>query len=1033
MLFQQRTSCTYEDLFMDRYDQLLAFAMQLTDRDLHEAEDLVHDVFVKFALTQPDLQKVENLDGYLYISLRNTYRSQVRRAGRGSMQQLSLLDYDSVELGLRFVESRHLTHVQDELFLICRYACWRKETSKAASVLILRYFLGYFPGEIAKILQIERQAVAESLRVARAEARLIVQDPHRLGFVVQCSTPEPRWMHARLSTDDLLTALWNQIFGACSGACPPHRELRERYQNAERRPVDRDVLAHLTSCRRCLDEVNRTLGLSLLADRNPTDFNRPDPGSNGGMGENGLKKGGSNNGHSGNDSKGSLKRLRRRVRLVYEHDPKELRIAVNGQWLGGQEVAAELNKQTLNLSEIEQISFIEIYSEQEVRMAYLVVDEPPKGEFEQEEIVELSDGRRIEVGLSFKDVQPALQVVYHNPFLRAETAPSQTSLEGYEEDEDIRPATDNRQSTTGNRYSDERRTIPQRWWSYLTWILWKPQGAVVIGLILIALWLVIDHLNRPTAANLLSRATTGEASMERLISGRPDQVFHRTMELEELRADNTVLARRRVEVWRSAAKKIQVRRLYDEHGLLIAGEWQTMNGDSKLYRRRGESAALRSSGPELNIANRASWIASGSGRAPTIDDLWRMDLSAKDFTGLIGNAEPATIEERPHAYVISYRNPSQALVGAALTLDRGSLRPIEQRFHFRYANEDRVVVFVEKLFEPKPVSEAGGQVFDVDSELIEVSVSETSNNGSSQTTIAQPPSLSTSSASHAAPAELEIRTLILLHRIGADLGEEVSITRGAGGKLKVEATVETTNRQAEILRAMAPIANNPAVLIRIETFTEALKRRSSGTRRSTPEMIEEYGATGNTIPAQSDLRVHFARKLADRKPSISADEGEEAIEDEIRQFSTRMLKQSQKALLRAYALKRLASRFSPEEIRVLDPEVRAGWLSLVREHARIFADETGAMRQQLQPVIGATEPADGGPAEVEGKGEARLIAAIDRLFKLGIANNRSVRAAFAIPTRAPTGSPIKMAQLWRSLIDAEKLSREIQKEVAGNL
>jgi DNA-directed RNA polymerase specialized sigma24 family protein len=1023
MLNQQRTACTYEDLFMDRYDRLLAWAMQLTDHDLQQAEDLVHDVFVKFALSQPDLQRIENLDGYLYISLRNTYRSQVRRAGRGLMQQLSLLDYDSVELGLRFVDSRHLIQVQDELFLICRYACWRKETAKTGSVLILRYFLGYFPGEIAKILHIERQAVAELLRVARAEARLIVQDPHRLGFVVQCSTPEPRWIHAQLTTDDLLTALWNQIFSASSGECPPHRELRQRYQNAERRPVDRGALAHLVSCRRCLDEVNRTLGLLLLADRNPTDFTGPDPGSRGGMGENGVKMGGSNNGRSGNEGKAALKRLRRRVRSVYEHDPKELRIAVNGQWLGAQEIAAEINKQTLSLSEIERITFIEVYSEQEVRMAYMVVDEPPKGEFEQEEIVELSDGRRIEVGLSFKDVRPALQVVYHNPSLRAETATSNKesgndSEESAEESEELLP--------------DERQKIPNRWWTRLTWILAKPQGAVVMGLILIALWLVIDHLNRPTAANLLSRAATGEASMERLISSRPDQAFHRTMELVELRADNTVLARRRVEVWQSAGKGIRVRRLYDGDGLLIAGEWQTMNGASKLYRRRGDSATQRSSGFESNNANWANWRASGSGRAPTIDDLWRLDLSAQDFTGFVGNPGPATIEERPHAYVISYRNPSQGLVSATLTLDRSRLRPIEQRFHFRYAKEDRVVLFVEKIFEPRPLSEVGGQVFDVDSELIEVIASATRTTGSGQTTIARPSSLSTSSASPAAPAELEIRTLLLLHQIGADLGEEVSITRGAGGKLKVEATVETSNRQAEILRAMSPISNNPAVLIRIETVTEALKRRSSGTRPSIPGVIEEYAATGNTIPAQFELRAHFARKLADRISSISADEGERAIEAEIRQFATRMLKQSQKALLRAYALKHLSSRFTPDEIRALDAEARAGWLSLVREHARNFADETGAMRQQLQLVIGAAEPSDGRPAEVDGKGEARLIAAIERLFKLGIANNRAVRAAFAIPTHATTGPSIKMAQLWRSLIDAEKLSREIQKEVAGN-
>jgi hypothetical protein len=273
---------------------------------------------------------------------------------------------------------------------------------------------------------------------------------------------------------------------------------------------------------------------------------------------------------------------------------------------------------------------------------------------------------------------------------------------------------------------------------------------------------------------------------------------------------------------------------------------------------------------------------------------------------------------------------------------------------------------------------------------------------------------------------------MLLHLIGADLGEEVSLTRGAGGKLNVEAMVETSNRQAEILRALAPIAGHPAVLIRIETVADALKRRSSSTRLSIPGVIEEYTVSGNTIPAQLELRAHFARKLADRISSISADEGEQAIKAEIRQFATRMLKQSQKALLRAYALKRLSSRFSPAEMRALDAGARAEWLLLVREHARSFADETGAMRRQLQPIIGAVEPVDERPAGVDLRSDAGLLAAIERLFKMGMANNLAVRSAFAIPTHGKTGSSIKMAQLWRSLIDAERLSREIQKEVAGN-
>ncbi|MBO0798637.1 MAG: hypothetical protein J2P31_07420, partial [Blastocatellia bacterium] len=122
MLNRLRTTSTYyEDLFLDRYDWLFSLALQVTDHDPQQAEDLVHDVFVKFALTRPDLQRIDNLDGYLYTALRNTYRSQLRRAGRGLTLQLSLLDFDSLELELRFVDTRKLIQVQDELFLICRY------------------------------------------------------------------------------------------------------------------------------------------------------------------------------------------------------------------------------------------------------------------------------------------------------------------------------------------------------------------------------------------------------------------------------------------------------------------------------------------------------------------------------------------------------------------------------------------------------------------------------------------------------------------------------------------------------------------------------------------------------------------------------------------------------------------------------------------------------------------------------------------------------------------------------------------------
>ncbi|MBO0799578.1 MAG: hypothetical protein J2P31_12220, partial [Blastocatellia bacterium] len=226
-------------------------------------------------------------------------------------------------------------------------------------------------------------------------------------------------------------------------------------------------------------------------------------------------------------------------------------------------------------------------------------------------------------------------------------------------------------------------------------------------------------------------------------------------------------------------------------------------------------------------------------------------------------------------------------------------------------------------------------------------------------------------------------------------------------------------------------AHNPAVLIRIETVADALKQRSSRKRPRPPIplSIQEFTATGSTIPAQTELRALFAGKLAERISTMSEAEGKKAIEAETRQFAGSFLKRSQNALLRAYALKNLTSRFTPAE--VLNAGLRAEWLSLVGEHSRMYADEIGEMRVQLQAVIGATEPDDEKPVEYEIKDIAGLFGAIEQLFNLAAANDKVVRSTFAVSTQSTRGSSVKLTQLLRSLIDAERLSRSIQKEAAG--
>ncbi|HLA12342.1 MAG TPA: hypothetical protein VJ023_17280 [Pyrinomonadaceae bacterium] len=52
-LWKPATS-SHEDLFIERYQRLLAWSLKLTAHDRQLAEDLLHDAYVQFTLNRPD-------------------------------------------------------------------------------------------------------------------------------------------------------------------------------------------------------------------------------------------------------------------------------------------------------------------------------------------------------------------------------------------------------------------------------------------------------------------------------------------------------------------------------------------------------------------------------------------------------------------------------------------------------------------------------------------------------------------------------------------------------------------------------------------------------------------------------------------------------------------------------------------------------------------------------------------------------------------------------------------------------------------
>ena len=1021
MLKQLKIHLSHEDLFIERYDRLMSQAMHLTEGDRQQAEDLLHDAFIQFTLLRPDLDAMVNPDGYLFITLRNLRLSQVRRAARGNRLK-SLASYDSLEFGLRSSDLRNTIQIHDELRSICDYATDRKQTSKAGSVLILRFFHGYYPSETAQILRTRRNVVDKWLALARREAKLFLENPDGLVFMSKAAsetTPGTAslqaTMRAHSSTGDLFQELRTQIFRSVQGKCFSREELAALYAPDNHLTIDCAQLAHLVSCAICLDEVNKTLRLPTLAERNPFDVIGRDPRSKGGDGGKGGSSGG---GGVGSTPAGTFaRRSRRETRVTFEHRPEELQFSANGFVVGSLNIDSERSEQTISINLDEKISFVEVFSEQGMRLLLMNVEPPPDGPATQTLKVLLSDNRSLQLSLNFDGHWPTLHTLYYDPLLGAESGDvSETEVQRLETQVQSPKSNVQRPHDKGIRLWTKLRN---RWTDFRHWTLdfglfWRPATATVVLAALLVALLFFQRMHGPASLPSATDLLAQSALREDAIATRTDAVIHRTISVEERQLDcqlpiadcrlstanAKLIALRKIEIWQSAEKGITARRLYDENGALIAGDWRRSDGVQTLYHHGSK--------PQLQLTPEER-----AGAPLTFDGVWQLEPSARSFLSLIANASQSSVEEGGNVYVITAESvdgsASSAVSRAVLILNRADLHPIEQTLVITQGNETREYRLIETNFEARAPSTVAPTVFEPEKELLG-SDTGTRGRGDAETNISTPDTRHLTP--NVASAALEVEVLRLLNQVGADMGEQVSVSRTPEGRLHVEALVETAQRKNEILGALASVRNNPAVRIEVNTVSEALKRKPQAA--IAPTVVEEIGASTNTIPVEAELRGFFSKR---------GYEGER-LDSQVRQFATRTVVRSREIMNHAWALRRLGQRFSAEELRNLDPDARTKWLALVRSHAAALSQATKSLRQELSPIFSGAGSGESG-SEPEFKSDADLVRAVERLFALCAANDHAINSAFAISPDTEKAAAIKGSQFWRSLGEAQGLAAKI--------
>ena len=178
----------------------------------------------------------------------------------------------------------------------------------------------------------------------------------------------------------------------------------------------------------------------------------------------------------------------------------------------------------------------------------------------------------------------------------------------------------------------------------------------------------------------------------------------------------------------------------------------------------------------------------------------------------------------------------------------------------------------------------------------------------------------------------ELQARVALHTIRADLGEQIEIRRD-NATVIVKGLANTSERKHQIETALAGISD---VSIAVRSIAEISPGRSR-----TP-------ATSLTLNSAQQPPL-----LRDRLFQVFPDETER------QHFVDRTLARSQAALMRAWAVRRLAERYTPEESAHLDSGSREALRELLNDNLTAMHGELGDLRSSwgaLLPLGEAVAP-----------------------------------------------------------------------------
>jgi DNA-directed RNA polymerase specialized sigma24 family protein len=783
---------TFEDIFFKHYARLLEWAMQLTGRNRSDAEDLVQELYVRFAGTGPVGEHIENAEDYLFSVLRNLQYARVRRARTSAIDDLSVVDYDSAERGLRAIDRNGILFVREDLHRVCDYLCERKNTSRSASVFILRYFLGYFPHEVMRVVQSTRSAVDKAVRAARTEARLELERPGVLRQIGSAKGSKPRTLAEAGDSQSLFMALRAKVFRSCTGDCFGPFLLERKYEQPAQGFTTVE-LAHLVSCPDCLDRANRLLGLPLLSERSPDETIGRDtpqgPVASAGASPSLV----SSRPKRKSEDPRLRKRMERCLQEVHQHRPQRLLIAVDGDIRASQRVTAELSELRVELRPMEKPTFIEVLSEQSICLAFVLVHTLiPEGGLRQVQEIELSDDRTMKVAVSFTAESPMIEVVYSDPLIAMDADMEEDAVGAVPvtvpKFEGIRSPVTPWKVTITHIPTQLRRRLKR--------IPFPRMNPFLAGAMLFALCSVFCFVlwtksgPRISPRSLLTRAEQSDASVPK--PGHAEVIY------QKVRISSPGHTMERA-IYRDPERKRRLKQ-------------QRLGTEDQQTKDRLDQAGVSWDEP-LSAANFSAWRDR---------QLVKKDAIARTGANLLTLTTSAASDS--------------AIVQESLTVRESDFHPVARTIELR--NEGKVEI-AELNYDVMPWGAVNQDWFEP---LAGQAMTDTPG---MHAALHIPHVLSDLELD-----ETELAARVALNQLHADTGEQIHLTRGATG-IDVKGVVDTDSRKQEIVSRLALLPNVHSSILSVE---EIGSRPPSRSGFGSDQPIQAYSVEAQPSPLEQYLR-----------------------------------------------------------------------------------------------------------------------------------------------------------------------------------